>query len=221
MEKGFVAFVVLKSDMPLEGRGSAGRGAMNEEFVGCIRSLSNIEVTSYLVSGFKADADIMLRFVGSSPEEVQEGIAKIMRTGLGRRLAITQTFVGMVREPKYAKHDKQSQHINSEQHGKYVAVYPFTKTPEWYMLDSEKRGELMMEHIRAGKAFPSVKQVLLYAYGIDDYEFILQYETDDLVEYQDAVIALRSVRARPYTKSDTPVFFGVYYPAEQIVELMA
>ena len=63
---------------------------------------------------------------------------------------------------------------------RYLIVYPFVKSTEWYLLPEEDRRRQMAEHIRIGRQYPQVQQLLAYSFGLDDQEFIVAYETDDL-----------------------------------------
>lgn len=95
---------------------------------------------------------------------------------------------------------------------RYLVVYPFSKTAEWYMKGQEARQGMMNEHIRVGKEFPDVTQLLLYCTGLADQEFVVVYETDDLPRFSELVTALRSTDGRPYTLRDTPIYTAVWRP---------
>jgi chlorite dismutase len=76
----------------------------------------------------------------------------------------------------------------------------------------EARQGMMNEHIRVGKEFPDVTQLLLYCTGLADQEFVVVYETDDLPRFSELVTALRSTDGRPYTLRDTPIYTAVWRP---------
>jgi len=80
---------------------------------------------------------------------------------------------------------------------------------------------MMNEHIKVGHDFPSIKQVLVHSFGLDDQEFIVSYETEDLLEFQSLVMDLRSTDGRKYTLSDTPIFTCVHRPLREVLELLA
>lgn len=101
----------------------------------------------------------------------------------------------------------------------YLVMYPFTKTADWYLKSRETRQGMMNEHIRIGKSYPEITQLLLYSFGLQDHEFIVVYETQDLVQFSDLVYELRSSEARLYTLRDTPLFTGVFHPAEETLAL--
>jgi chlorite dismutase len=95
----------------------------------------------------------------------------------------------------------------------YLVVYPFAKTAEWYRLDAAARQEMMNEHMRIGKQHPDVRQLLLYATGLQDHEFVVVYETPDLARFSQLVAELRHTEARRFTARDAPVRVGVHIPA--------
>ena len=101
---------------------------------------------------------------------------------------------------------------------RYLFMYPFWKTHEWYQLSQEARQEMMTEHFRIGHQFPQVKISTAYSFGLDDPEFILGFETDDPGGFLDLVMALRESRARPYTLRDTPIFSCINRPLRECLE---
>ena len=97
----------------------------------------------------------------------------------------------------------------------YLVVYPFSKTKEWYLMSIDARQGMMNEHIKLGKQFFDIKQLLLYSFGLQDQEFVVSYETSDLARFSDLVNQLRDTEARRYTLLDTPIITGVYQTAEE------
>ena len=78
----------------------------------------------------------------------------------------------------------------------------------------------MTEHIRVGRQYPMIQQLLAYSYGLDDQEFIVAYETNDLPAFQDLVKELRATEGRAATVRDTPQLVGVHRPLDAILELL-
>ena len=77
----------------------------------------------------------------------------------------------------------------------------------------------MNEHIKLGKSFPSICQLLLYSFGIQDQEFVVSYEMDDLAMFSDLVQQLRSTEARIYTLLDTPIITGCHRTKDQFINM--
>lgn len=83
----------------------------------------------------------------------------------------------------------------------------------------DARQGMMNEHIRIGHQYPEIKQLLLYSAGLQDQEFIVTYETDDLAQFSQLVTDLRSSEARLFTERDTPIFTAIYHPPEDTLNL--
>jgi len=103
----------------------------------------------------------------------------------------------------------------------YFVIYPFSKTTAWYLKDRRERQEMMNEHIKIGKQYRDIKQLLLYSYGIQDQEFIVAYEMEDLALFSNLVRELRSTIARDYTLLDTPIITGLLRKPEELASFMA
>ncbi len=130
------------------------------------------------------------------------------------------TLWGYTRQSQYTK-VRSAQEIDpfAQERKRYLVVYPFVKTTEWYLLSREARQGMMNEHIRIGKQYEDIRQLLLYSFGVQDQEFVVVYETDDLAQFSDLVNALRSTEGRRYTLRDTPLHTAVYHPAEETLAL--
>lgn len=218
----FVQYLIFKMDPKWRGLSEAQRRQGRTEFADVIQSCAT-QVTTYGYSlvGLKAGADLLLWRISSSLEALQDSASRLLQTGLGGYLEITQALLGLTRPSIYVrKPDPQTQAIFSTERKRYLVIYPFTKTADWYLLSKEARQGMMNEHIRVGKQFPSVRQALVYSFGLDDQEFIVSYETDQLEDFQSLVMALRETEARRYTLKDTPIFVGIYRPLEETLALL-
>jgi chlorite dismutase len=60
---------------------------------------------------------------------------------------------------------------------------------------------------------------LLYCFGVQDQEFIVVYETENLYRFSELVNELRSSDVRVYTERDTPVYTGIWRSPELLAEL--
>jgi chlorite dismutase len=127
---------------------------------------------------------------------------------------------GFTRPSQYTK-TRSNQEIDpfAETRRRYLVIYPFVKTTEWYLLGRESRQGMMIEHIRIGKQYEDISQLLLYSFGVQDQEFVVVYEMDDLPRFSDLVNELRSTDGRPYTLRDTPVHSAIYHAPEATLAL--
>ena len=130
------------------------------------------------------------------------------------------TLWGFTRASQYSK-ARSRQEIDpfAETHRSYLIIYPFSKTTEWYLMSREARQGMMNEHIRIGKQYEDISQLLLYSFGLQNQEFVVVYETDDLTRFSDLVNELRDTEARRYTLRDTPLHTAIYHPAEETLAL--
>lgn len=107
----------------------------------------------------------------------------------------------------------------SAEHKPYLVIYPFSKSADWYLLGRDVRQGVMNEHIRIGKQYEDISQLLLYSFGLQDQEFVVVYETDDLRRFSDLVYELRSTEARRSTALDTPVHTAIYRSPTEVLDL--
>jgi chlorite dismutase len=133
---------------------------------------------------------------------------------------IKDSLWGFTRPSQYSKaRSKQEIDPFSEERKPYLIIYPFSKTTEWYLMSREARQGMMNEHIRIGKQYDDISQLLLYSFGLQNQEFVVVYETDELTRFSDLVHELRDTEARRYTLRDTPLHTAIYHPAEETLSL--
>ncbi|MBI4543325.1 MAG: chlorite dismutase family protein, partial [Gemmatimonadetes bacterium] len=135
--------------------------------------------------------------------------AALNRTRLGAHLAVPYSYLAMTRRSIYEipdEPDGASRLVIRPSSARYLFVYPFVKTREWYALPLAERQAMMDEHIRVGRRFPNIRLNTTYSYGLDDQEFVVAFEGDDPAEFLDLVMQLRESRASRYTLRDTPTF---------------
>lgn len=137
---------------------------------------------------------------------------------LRRYLTPKDSLWGFTRRSAYAG-GRSAQEVDPFSPGRkpYLVIYPFAKTTEWYLMSRDARQGMMNEHIRIGREYEEITQLLLYATGLQDAEFVVSYETDDLARFSDLVVALRATDARRYTLRDTPIYTAVYEPLRDIL----
>ena len=163
---------------------------------------------AYSTVGFRADADLMLWLVGHSPDDLQDLLVGLRRTVAGRALELAWTFMGAVKPAEFTK-DHSPAFVRGEPPKAYLCVYPFVRTPDWYLLSKEDRAELLREHGEMGREYPDVLANTTSAFGISDWEWILAFEADDLDRIVSCIRRLRDARARLYTKVEVPFVTGI------------
>jgi peroxiredoxin len=162
----------------------------------------------YSTIGFRPDAELLMWWVGSSAEDLQDLLVAFRRSALGRRLDMTWSFMGVVRPAEFSQ-DHLPAFVKGEPPRAYVCVYPFVRAPEWYLLPADERSGLLWEHGEMGREFPDVLANTTSAFGLGDWEWILAFESDDLSRIVDCIRRLRDARARAYTKEEVPFVTGI------------
>jgi len=163
---------------------------------------------TYSTVAFRADADLMLWLVSRSPEDVQAFVAELRRTRAGRLMDLVFAFMGVVKPAEFTA-DHRPAFVRGEPPKTYVSVYPFVRTPEWYLLPREERAALLAEHGIIGREFPEVLANTTSAFGLGDWEWILAFEADRADLLVDCIRRLRDARARLYTKEEIPFIAGI------------
>ena len=129
-------------------------------------------------------------------------------------LSPATTLWGLTRPSPYTRRggsDREIDAVGGDRH-RYLIAYPFSKTADWYLLPEGERRELMGGHIRVGRRYDQVRQLLLYSFGLQDHEFVVVYEVDDLTPFSDLVRDLRETEARRFTLLDSPILTAVHLP---------
>ncbi len=201
----------------------AAKTKQGNELLGVINAFSKrLMVLSYSLVGLKADVDVLVWAVGRSPEDIQDLAAAIRQTEIGGYLTMPYAYLSMTKRSTYVDkldpdHPDKRRFITPF-HSKYLFVYPFIKTHEWYQVPFDQRQAMMDEHIVMGNKYPSVKIHTTYSFGLDDPDFVLAFETDSPQDFLDLVMEMRESKARPYTLKDTPIFTCVAKPFHEILK---
>jgi len=176
---------------------------------------------AYTTIGLRAEGDLLLWRLAANLEEVEESAADLLRSGIGRWLTPTISMLGLTRPSQYVKRPtSQEQSLFEGERSRYLVVYPFVKSVEWYLTPADERQRVMGGHMKVGHRHPQVRQLLAYSFGLDDQEFIVAYETDDLVDFQDLVRELRETESRRSTVRDTPIITAGHRPLGEVLAML-
>jgi len=176
---------------------------------------------SFSLFGLRSDCDFMLWQATYTVEDLQGISSQIRRSPMGPYLRETQAMLSMTKRSVYVGKNARGAHdprlVIAPDDKKYLFVYPFVKTRAWYALPLADRKRMMNEHIRVGLTYPSVTLNTTYSFGLDDQEFVVAFETDNISDFLDLVQELRETEASSYTLRDTPMFTCVAQPLEEIL----
>lgn len=159
----------------------------------------------YSTLGVRGESDALFWFGAPRIEGIQRAVSRLYTTVLGKYLLPSRTYLSCTRPSAYAPPGKPIPFEEGRAPKKYAVVYPFTKSREWYLLPRAERQQMMDEHIGVGRRHPGVDLNTTYSFGIDDQDFMLAFETDDLADFQDLIMELRETRVSRYVVQDTPM----------------
>lgn len=216
----FVQYLMLRVDPAWRRLDDATRDAGRSAMAAVVAQASGIQAFAYSTLGLKAGTDVLLWWRSESPEQLQELAGRMLQTGMGRYCEIAATLWGVTRPSVYTKtRTAQEDALGEAQRLKYLIVYPFAKTADWYLMSRDARQGMMNEHMRVGHDFADVRQILLYSTGLDDHEFVVAYETDRLERQHELVVALRGTEGRRHTLRDTPIYTAIHRPLNDALSI--
>jgi chlorite dismutase len=214
----FLNFSFFKVDPKWRWLNEIGKEEAAKEFASLVEvANTKIKARTYSTLGLRADADFMIWMISDSIEKTQVMTSKIYSTVLGKYLTPSYVFLSAARQSTYSSKVTPG-FMTDEQPMKYCVVYPFVKSREWYLLPLEERKKMMEEHIAVGRKFPQVRLNTTYSFGIDDQDFMLAFETADLMAFQELIIQLRETKVSRYVVRDTPMIVCVYKGVEEIIK---
>jgi chlorite dismutase len=113
---------------------------------------------AYSMVGLRHDADLMLWLHGPDLGQAQDLAVALRRTPLGGYLDEVYIYTGLVPRSRYAPEHRPA-FTKGAAPGTYLSIYPFVKTPEWYLIPFEQRRALMAEHGKMGQAHSAMPEI--------------------------------------------------------------
>ena len=198
------------------------RGADKREFTAASRA-TGVSVHAFSLVGTRADADLLLWAVADDLEALR---------ALETRLATTRLWTYSTRPYAYLAARRRSPYLGGHSHDgaehiapagpvgdkRYLVVYPMTKKRSWYALPHEERTRIMAAHFAVGHRYPDIRIHTGYSFGIDDQEFVVAFECDDVREFLALVADLRETESSAYTERETPIFVGRALPLAEALD---
>src|SRR3954466_14403723 len=192
-------------------------GHKREVIAACEDYAAERLLRAFSLVGTRGDADLLLLTQAANLERIHEFHVVLAQSGLMAWCETPYSFLAMTKPSEYS--DESRLEVRPA-HAKYLFVYPFVKTREWYLLDPKERWRIMQEHIKVGREYPSVDLNTSYSFGLDDQEFVVAFETDDPRDFLDLVQQLRTTESSRYTKRDTPTFTCVSTSVERALNAL-
>jgi len=208
----FVDFLCFALDPALRRLPDSDRDRLGKVWLKTLeKKRDDIQLRYYLSIGLRHDTDFFLWAIAKDLAPFQTLTADLLREGLGAFLKLNYTFVAMTRPSQYNPMHLPAFEM-SDRPRRYLFLYPFVKSREWYLLPFEERRRMMLEHQAIGELYPQVRLNTTYSFGLGDQDFVLAFETDEPAAFEDLVQRLRESQASRYTVRDTPFILGQRCP---------
>ncbi len=188
----------------------SSRESMARQVQHVVESLGRMDVHTrgfYDVSGFRADADLMVWWHAETVEGLQRAYQLLRRTALGVHLEPVWSQVAMHRPAEFNKGHVPA-FLTGEAARGYLCVYPFVRSYEWYLMEEGERRDMLREHGLAARDYGDVRANTLSSFALGDYEWILAFEADGLHRIVDLMRDLRNTRARLHVREEMPFYTG-------------
>jgi hydrogen peroxide-dependent heme synthase len=170
----------------------------------------------YDVQGMRADADYMFWWTAPTADDLQEMYARFRRTGLGRASEPVWSVMALHRPAEFNKSHVPA-FLAGEEPGDYICVYPFVRSYEWYLLEDSERRQLLAEHGMMARDYPDVRANTVACFALNDYEWMLAFEADELHRIVDLMRHLRGAKARLHTREEIPFYTGRRKPVSELL----
>lgn len=171
----------------------------------------------YDIAGLRADADLMIWWHAETVEQLQAAYQGFRRTELGRHLTPVWSSAALHRPAEFNKGHIPA-FMAGEEPKAYVCVYPFVRSYDWYVMDDDERRDMLVEHGMMARDYADVRANTIASFALNDYEWVLAFEADELHRIVDLMRHLRGSKARLHVRDEIPFFTG---PRRTIEELVA
>ncbi|MEU8077091.1 hydrogen peroxide-dependent heme synthase [Catellatospora citrea] len=173
----------------------------------------------YDVAGLRADADVMIWWHSGSSDALQDAYGLFRRTALGKCLSPVWSQAALHRPAEFNKSHIPA-FLAGEEARRYVCVYPFVRSYEWYLLPDEERREMLAEHGKMARGYPDVRANTVASFALGDYEWMLAFEADELHRIVDLMRDLRASSARRHVREEVPFYTGRRRSVEDLVDAL-
>jgi hydrogen peroxide-dependent heme synthase len=173
----------------------------------------------YDISVMRGEVDLLLWVHAPDAEQIQHALRAFRRTAAGSALTQTWSAIGVHRPAEFSRTHVPA-FMMGHQPKRWMTIYPFTRSYDWYLIPEEERREMLMEHGLKGREFPEVQSNTVASFALNDYEWLLCLEADELHSLVDMMRHLRNTKARMHVREEIPFFTGRLVDAAGAVEVL-
>ena len=188
------------------------------EFVDALEGKGVVVRGIYDVAGMRADADFMVWWHAEEIEALQGAYADCGAPPRWAGRACPCGARSALHRPAEFNKSHVPAFLAGEEARRYLCVYPFVRSYDWYLLPDAERRQMLAEHGKAARGYPDVRANTVSSFALGDYEWMLAFEADELHRIVDLMRDLRATEARRHVREEIPFFTG---PRVQVGDLVA
>jgi len=207
VEKQFVNFMFLRVGADWRKLDTPAKTRLKAQFCEVIDSFRDgCLLYSYSLVGFDSKADLMFWRIAKSLDVIQDMTAAMYRTDLGSYIETVDNYLSVTKRMMFVDGSDEGRLKVGAGTTKYHFVYPCAKDKDWFAMGDEERDAMIEENFMVGKKFPNIKIHLTHAFGFNEHEYLVSFETDEPRDFLALAEELRQIPASGYTLRGKPVY---------------
>jgi len=207
VETQFVNFMFYRIDPDWRKIDPELKAAIKDEFNATVDTFrKECLVYTYSLVGFDSKADLMFWRIAESLDVLQDMTAEFYRTKLGSYIEPTDNYLSITKQMMFVDTPAGLRTHVEAGTKKYLFVYPCAKHRDWYSIPAADRDVLIKENFMVGARFPNIKIHMTHAFGFNDHEYLVSFETDEPKDFLTLAEDLRQTNASKFTLGSMPIY---------------
>jgi chlorite dismutase len=207
IERQFINFMFLRVNPDWRKLDNETKNIFKSEFQSVFNNYRDqFLLFTYSLIGFDSKADMMFWRIGTSLDGIQDMTAQLYRTNLGSYLETPDNYLSVTKRMMFTGDGTEGRYRIPAGTTKYHFVYPCSKHKDWHEMSNEDRDEMIEQNFMVGKKFPNIKIHLTHAFGFNDHDYLVSFETDEPKAFLALAEELRQTPASKYTLRGMPIY---------------
>jgi chlorite dismutase len=222
----YSSFMLLKLQPEFRRLISNEKIAAKQEFENMVGAAQEkLFLRTYMVSGLRSDADILIWRMSDDLPYLQEVGARTFSVGAGRYFTPSHCYLGVHQGADQAilRKDLEFGFLPKDTFGRhrFMLLHPVVKSHTWYELSEAEREKLMSERAQVISRYRDIQENFFLSYGLDEPDLIVAREAKSLEDLTAATHELRLQRIKNYTCEDKPVFLCLGRDLREIMDAIS
>jgi chlorite dismutase len=218
-ELAYTAFASFRASDSPRLLSREDRSEMSAQAVLTLASVPRVALRgTYHVSGYGAEADLLLWLAAPTPDALQDALSAFRQTPLASAFDPVWSAFGMHRGPEPGRVVSIAAYYRGDSALRYTCVLPIVHAQEWHSLPSSGQRRLEADLDRALKHTPGALISLVTASGLGRCELLLAVEASDPGMLVDVVRDIEASEYRRYVSGPLVAITGARKPLAEIVD---